>query len=298
MNFTLPTTKQAMYDTLQDIFYYYRIRRESFQELELEPLTLPRITYIELTTAQLETKARDILSSQQQKEILKATQEIEEKIAYYQSVSSAAEQTYLTVSQNIIERFNQSQEKIQTEATKKGLANSSIILDKLAQLEVEKNSQLTVAETEKNLKINECEVQLLALNNKKAQINATYAQMFEKEVIVKRNELQEEQQKIAREIFKYNNSLEEKEQRYQNTILQANAELRLKYNQMNGQFFSKDQLVEMGYYADVVDCVCGYYNTLDALTAYNDILSESKLAVYLEDYYDSIVYLYRSKAGL
>ena len=54
----------------------------------------------------------------------------------------------------------------------------------------------------------------------------------------------------------------------------------------------------MGYYADVIDCVCAYYDTLPVLTAYQDLASENKLAIYLDDFYQDIVYMYKSRAGL
>ena len=62
--------------------------------------------------------------------------------------------------------------------------------------------------------------------------------------------------------------------------------------EINSNNLSKDQLIEMGYYTDVINCVCAYYDTLDALTAWRTIVNDAKVAVYLEEYYSQIVYMY------
>ena len=59
---------------------------------------------------------------------------------------------------------------------------------------------------------------------------------------------------------------------------------------------AKEQLVEMGYYADVVKCVMAYYNTLSPLDAYRDLSSEQQVIIYLDDYYSSVLYNYQMRA--
>ena len=44
MEFNLPTTKSQMYVILNDLFYYYRIRREGYEEVNLQELELERLT--------------------------------------------------------------------------------------------------------------------------------------------------------------------------------------------------------------------------------------------------------------
>jgi len=62
--------------------------------------------------------------------------------------------------------------------------------------------------------------------------------------------------------------------------------------------FSKDQLVNMGYYEDVILCVGAYYDTLSSANAYQDFKNEDKLVMYLDDYYQNMLYLYKTRAGL
>ena len=62
-------------------------------------------------------------------------------------------------------------------------------------------------------------------------------------------------------------------------------------------FFTKDQLVEMGYYTDAIACVRAYYDTLSAVAAYQQIAHDTKVAIYLDDYYTNVVYKYKTLAG-
>ena len=41
-----------------------------------------------------------------------------------------------------------------------------------------------------------------------------------------------------------------------------------------------------------------YYDTLEPLTAYQDIVYEKKLMIFLDDYFESLVYIYKSRLDL
>ena len=79
MNFTQPTTKAEMITTLKEIFYFYRIRRESFEGVELEDLSLDRISYVQPTAAATRTKAEKLLAPSQELRLLNYKREISEK---------------------------------------------------------------------------------------------------------------------------------------------------------------------------------------------------------------------------
>ena len=134
-----------------------------------------------------------------------------------------------------------------------------------------------------------------ALSIKLENVEDYFRPIEQAEINAKVLELLEAQEKAEKEAFKYNNQIEEKRQRYKGTVATTNATLRLRYLDINTEFFSKDQLVEMGYYEDVIACVCYYYNTLPAQEAYDDLLSESKLAVYLDDFYQDVVFMFKSR---
>ncbi|MBQ8426573.1 MAG: hypothetical protein IJX16_02300 [Clostridia bacterium] len=60
---------------------------------------------------------------------------------------------------------------------------------------------------------------------------------------------------------------------------------------------TKEELVDVGYYDDALDCVFAYYNTLSPLAAYQDIVQEQRLMVFLDDYYQDTVYVYKLRAN-
>ena len=298
MEFTIPTNIDEMYETLNELFHYYRIKRETYEFLDLKPLNIPRLTINQLNNEQLTEKAQELLNGEQQREVLKLKKEIQEKISALNIKIILLEQNYLVEVENITKRYTESENKINAELASRGLTNSTIAINKIAQLETEKNNKLSTLENSKNEKIAEYQSQITALNTELANVNSYYLEVFNSELVAKTNELINEQEKQLLEIQKYNNSLEEQEIKYENNIIKINADLKVKYAQLKGQFMSKEELVEMGYYADVLDCVCGYYNTLTPINAYNSFKAESKLAIYLDDYYTNILYLYKTNAGL
>ncbi|MBQ7348507.1 MAG: hypothetical protein IJW47_00790 [Clostridia bacterium] len=189
-------------------------------------------------------------------------------------------------------------QKIYDEALKRGIAQSGIITDQISELETEKNNALNKLKTEYDAEYSFYTNQITVLESRISGLESEYTEQFEEQKQAKYLELKDEQDKIVREIFKYNNGLDEKEQRNKNSIAQANANMQLKYMEIRAENFTKDQLIEMGYYEDVIDCICDYYDTMAPLTAYQEVANTRKLMIYLEDFYSDLVYMYQSRAGL
>ena len=142
-----------------------------------------------------------------------------------------------------------------------------------------------------NARITSCNVKLIECEN-------YYSSVHEKQVIAKIEELREKEKEKEKEVFKYNNGIDEKVQRYENTIIRSNETLRLRYLEIKVTEFTKDQLVDMGYYEDVIRCICGYYDTLTPSKAFTDMKYETKLPIYLDDYYVNIMNMYGVRAGV
>ncbi len=151
---------------------------------------------------------------------------------------------------------------------------------------------------EKNRKSTELNAKITALNQSLSAIEDEYYAIQSARVTAKVEELKDARDVIEREVFTYNNGVEEREQKHASTLIRANANLKLKYMEITMGEYSKDELVDMGYYDDVVECVTAYYDTLDPIVAYNDIKGESKLTIYLDDYYQNVVYMYATRAGV
>ncbi len=298
MQFNLPTTKEQMYTTLNDLFYYYRIRRDSFEEIGLQPLDLTRLEYTPETDLEIMNRARSLVTAGQKREIEEYKMKLNSRIEEIDAQLTLIEQNALLEIETVKALYSESVEKVEKQAIKAGLINSNIVIDKTAKLEDSKNSKIAKITQTKNQKIAELTAEKEAILAQLAQSGTYMQQVHEYEISKKVAELCVERDTLNREVFIYNNGLDEKEQRYKNTIKQTQASLLIRYLDVSAGEFTKDQLVDMGYYEDVIRCVCGYYDTLQPSVAYRDILDEGKLAIYLDDYYESIIYLYKSAAGM
>ena len=296
MNFITPTTKEEMYVVLQDMYYYYRIRREGYKDADLKELNLEKLVFTSMSEEELRERAEVLLSAENQKfthdYILAINEElriVEDKLAVLdENKEKLITQTRAT--------YAESQRKAELNAVKNGLAGSSIIVDKWTELETKLNERLSEIEEDFSAQ----EVDLISqrdnLNLRMENALSYCEEQALKKVNAKIEELKQKQDETERSVFKYNNGIEEKVQKYRNTIAEANANLMLKFLEIRGGEYSKSELVEMGYYESVINCVCSYFDTLDAMTAATQIGKENKLMIYLDDYYDTVLYMYQQRA--
>ena len=299
MQFTKPTTKEQMYTVLNDMFYYYRIKREVYQPITLSELTLTRESYTEPTAAQYRSKAAALVAPAQELRLAEYTEKIDDEINELNEKKVKVASGFIVDKAKIENNYADSKEKILKEVAKKGLSGSSVALSRLTELENENNAEIAVLTSACTEKTNEYSSRIAALNTKKSNASSHFSSVCEKEILAKIEELKDKEQEKKRETGRYNTGLSEKETKYSNSLKQADANLQLKHaSVVNASEYSKDQLVEIGYYSDVIACVCAYYDTLAANAAFSDMKSEGKLTIYLDDYYPDILYLYRTRAGL
>ncbi len=295
MEYITPTTKQEMYQALKEIFYYYRIRKDSYEDFILPELTLERMSVPILTAEELRAQAQTILAPKFLKERADFTYkintrklEITEELKALESKRAVLISSCETEYQNAIKTANQ-------EAQIKGLSYSSALSGKLFEIEIAYTNKINEINQSIETEREKLNAETAMLNLKLESIEDYFGATELAEINAKVLELQKEQEKAEKEAFKYNNTIEEKCQRYKGTVATTNATLRLRYLDINTEFFSKDQLIEMGYYEDVIACVCAYYNTLPALQAYQDIVNETKIAVYLDDFYQDVIFMFKSR---
>ncbi len=298
MQFNIPTTKEQMYVVLNDLFNYYRIQRPDLELEEQLNLSIEKMVYTPKTDQQLRNIAEVMLSAQEEREILALKKEVEGKISELEQNLISVQENFISAEEKARSLYLASIEKVKAQATANGLINSSVYLDKLSVLEGQMNTSIIQLTLERDEKIAQINSSLSLLNLKLSECEEYYSSVHEKQVLAKIQELREKEEEKQEEVFKYNNTIEEKVQRYKNTILRSNASLRLQYLEINAKEFTKDQLIEMGYYEDVIKCVCGYYDTLTPLNAFQDMSAENKLAIYLEDFYSNIIYMYGVRAGV
>ncbi len=298
MEFTLPSTKTEMYNTLKEIFHYYRIRRENLQDVTIENINLTRMQSTVEDENVLYQIAEKLVAPSQEKEKKEYLADLNEQLIKIDAKLQVLDDDY---NQNVIminELYNENIKNIEKQAQKNGMSNTSIVIEKRFRLEEEKSDKLIELKNKLNSAKIELNASKTAIQTRIEQVESYFQDRFEKEKIAKQVELIQEQKKTEREIFKYNNGLDEKEQRFQKTIEQYNFTAKLRYLEIQSKELSRDELVEAGYFTDVVDCVCGYFDRLDPFTAYQEIVEERKLIIYLEEFYDGVVYTYKLLAGV
>ena len=298
MQFNLPATDAELYNTLQEIFRYYRLEREVFIPAEMEPITLEELVYTPLTDAELQAKAETLLKAKHEKVIISETEEIEERISSLNVQLSEILANATSQIELIKLSYQQTEDKLRAQATENGLYYSSVMLDRIQKNENEKNEKILNVTTERDQKLTAINGEISALNVKKNNLRSMYNEMFAKEVEAKKLQLIDEQNELIRSVFKYNNSVSEKYQRSKINIEEINATLRAKFMEINQEMLTKDVLVEMGYYEDVIRCITGYYDTyFTPMEAYNHLKDNTKIIPYLDDYYEQVVYKYRLEAS-
>ena len=179
-----------------------------------------------------------------QNEINSSILELNQKIALL-------EQNATSEIQNITALYDESIAKVENQAIKAGLINSSIVADKTAVLEEGKIQKIALITQEKDNKKASLLAEIESLNFKLDNEEAYFSQIHQSEIDAKVIELTDKQEQKKMEVFKYNNSLDEKEQRYANTIKESKCSLRLRFLDISSGEYTKDQLIDMGYYLGI-----------------------------------------------
>ena len=288
MQFTIPTTKEQMNSTLQEIFYFYRIRRQSLEEVSLKPLELEKIQKVTLTLEQIQEKANLLVTPEveqlKQKEKQKLQLEIN-KINLQQSIlankkESAVAEVHKVYQERIL--------RVEEQAYANGTQNSSAVVFEINRLTTEKEEKAQELALEYEVQITALQGQESAINDYIEHLDDFYQELKAQKVNKKVEELKQEQEKELMEIDKFNLGVEERIQKYANSIIRQKADIEIKRQQLNGQFFTKDQLIEMGYYNDVITCITGYYDSLSPQLAKQEFIKDKEAMIYLEEYYDTL----------
>ncbi len=296
MDYQIPTTKEDLHVTLKDIYYYYRLRRKTIDVEDLSKLTLQRLDYVVPNQNQLIEYATKQLLNAHCREYDEQKYQLNKEIVVVTSKLSALEFSHQNKLNGLEKSRENNRKAVQDAFSKQQTYFSDMMLDKLLQLDGEVDEKVQLETQNYLMQKAQLEGELQSLIARLDALDSDLDGYHQKEIIAKANQLENEQRKVEREVFKYNNSLDEKEQRYSNSIQQVIANLSLKIMELQNKEFTKEQLVDMGYYKDVIDCTRAYYDTLDVVVAYNEILEDTNVMLYLDDYYESVVYQYKLKA--
>lgn len=296
MDFDIPVTKTQMFDVLSDIFMYYRIKRTYYEGVTLENLSLRRLELQMPTETELKERAGFNVYAELVKNELEYADEIKKSVEELQAKLIAVESAEKLAVSEVEEKYRAAIVSVNVAVVNGQEEKSDAYFVKVAEIEKTRAKEIADLNADYGREKKVLTEEIAALTEKLNETAKIFEDIKEQKIQSEYLELKEKAEDRANEIIKYNNNLEEKELKYRNAVKQAQASLELKFLSIRSENLSKDELVELGYYNDVLDCVCGYYDTLSPKTAYNDILNENRLMLYLEDYYQQIVYLYQTRA--
>ena len=299
MVYQTPTTAEEMYEVLEQIYYDYRLKIDGYEDAGLIDLVLDKMEFTPKSEEELFYEARALVTPWYDAELLKARKVNSAKIDALNKKLKELEKEKEERKTSLEKEILESSKKIEKEGIKKGYYNSDLMLDKIAKLEELKLEKLQVIENEFLSKKIEISNEISTLEEYEANLESDYNVYFDNKIQAKFLELKDTQEEREREVFKYNNGLVEKEKRNKNTNISANASLKLRYLEIRTKAYSREELVDMGYYNEVIKCVYAYYNSIEnQQEAYRQFLNDTKVIVYLEDYYENVLAVYRAKAGL
>ena len=297
MDFTLPTTKAEMYETLAEIYTHYKLAPISFEPIELPTLSLTKLNYVPLTDAELTAAATTILSGAHTRELALKKKEISDEIKTLQEKKKLLVAEMDADIASTEEDYAESERKIAVEAVKNGVYYSDASLREKYRQEKDKNADIEKIRQKYKSQIADIEAKITQKTEELDGADDFYQTIFDAEISSKVKELKEADEEKAKEITKYNTELSQKEQNSACNNAKTMKKYEIDFLAVKAKGFSKDELVNNGYYKDVLKCVTAYYNTLSAADAYNDIMSDAGLAPYLDDYFDDILVMYKLKAN-
>ena len=296
MEYKEPTNINELYDTLKDIFHYYRIKRMQYEGIELLPFTLVRMEDQSLTDEEITLKAKALLGASWEKMLFDYKQKQTEKIENLRLKIQENNSSSKAEKQSVLEYYSSLLEKYRSMHYKNGMEESGLYVDKLIKMDKEKTEKLDEIERDRQAFEEKLLVEIEKLSVAIDNAESHFEGLFAKQLETKIQELKDEREEYKREVFKYNNSVNEKEVRYTNTMAQVSANLELKYVQIKANELSKDELIEMGYYEEVIFCIAKYFDKMSPAAAYSELLSQRKLEIYLDGYYQDIMYRYKLRA--
>jgi hypothetical protein len=297
MEFTIPQNHQQLMDTLRDIFVYYRVKKQDFNPSEMQKISLEKLADNFRTEEQLIELATTMLKGEHEKQIFEYRQGLENQLQSVYKEIETAEKSYIDTVNALNARYGAEIEEYKLWASRNGIMKGDIYIEKVSKIKAELSELKEKANAEKENKIKSLTEKSQSLTQAIENASEYFKPMHTAEIQSKTACLIEEENKLKTEVVKYNNGVDEKNIKYSNYVEQMRSSLMLRYMEIRSEPLSKDELVNIGYYADIIDCVDGYYSTLSPQDAYNDFISDGKIGMYLEDYYQILLTHYKTKAN-
>lgn len=293
MDFELPTTKEELKTVLAELFDYYHHYKGEYEGQPLEVLELDKLTFTEKSESAWRTELSALLDKREAAESAEKCAphraEYEKYLALYEADDTKKQEDLLSAE----EEYEKKLARLRAEAAERNIGQSSAYLNLLAALESEyEEKRDKIGRESAARKAEYARAMALAEFNVEETQNCV-AKKYEAELETAVAEALREQREYVDAALKYNNTVEEKLVKSRNDKAKAESALKLQYLEITARGVTDEELLELGYYTDVIRAVDGYYYTVPAAAAYDDFVADPDMPIYLGSFYNEILYKYQ-----
>ncbi len=276
--------RDKLIEELEKLESEYEKRAETSSDLP-EPPKYDRLQYDTATDEEIEKNAEDSLADYKNSSIESIEEEAKAAKAAKEAEKNATRESAERLAASITSQYDEAMSAFSDDALKRGLARSSIVANKSAELMSGKAAALSEASmaAEQAVRAIDSEINELEASRRKAldDFNIRYAAKVTEKIA----ELREERDKKTEEMIKYNNSLAEQEQK--DALERAEAASKLYSDKLERDKQEKElgsstlATLNRAKY----DAVRNYLSTLSRSEASNAVRSDPMLRAELSDYY-------------
>ncbi len=297
MDWGTPTNHEELMNILHEIFLFYRVKKQEFYPDELKKIDLEKLPLKKKSDEELLSEATELLSGEHSREIFERKEKLNENIEKTKEELCSVEEKYEQAEKEAKEKCASEVEEYKITAARNGIINTDAYSERISELYAGLSSSISELTAQKEQRTKELNSELARLEEQASCAEEYYSALHRSEIQAKFAELKEKEEERIREIVKYNNGVEEKNVKYSNYVDQAKASQLLRYMEIRSEPLSKDELINIGYYPDVINVLKSYYDTIGAAEAYKDISKDSAMTMYLEDYHEMLLAHYKTVAS-
>ncbi|MBO5286457.1 MAG: hypothetical protein J6B16_06130 [Clostridia bacterium] len=297
LEYEKPTNLVDLLTVLQQIDGYYKYRKDEYNPMELNKITLTRVNVEVLTDEELLEKARQNLYVKQLKERNDYKMALRDRLIKLNNEKSKYAKIKRDDDQDAYDAYYDAIIKFGSSGANRGLDFASGLTGSVNDLKTVLDNKLSENLTAYNNAIKYIDDEISETLLKIEDSDGAFALQQENEILAEKQELAEKQKVYNNELLRYNNSLNEKETRMNNAVAQAENENMLEYMSIVVNGLTERELTLKGYYKEVMDLIMDYYYAkTDKIAAYEEFCNQSEFIGYLGSYYETMVYLLYIKA--
>ena len=194
-------------------------------EIKPEKVNMQKMDFVMPTQTEIIKQSENSLKDYKDTELKNIQDNFKLKSDELDSNKQSAISTVNSAKENLNQYYNNAKTNAESQALKRGLARSSIIVNQLGAFDKEKLNDYKRLDDELNTQINAINFELNALNGQKQKalndFNVSYAVKLQDKI----NSLTDELNKKQNEVIKYNNEIVLKEAEFNKSVDDLNAKL-------------------------------------------------------------------------